>query len=187
MHEPWILAVGTKSPIKLRAVTTALERMRTNMTEAGKPFGFELIPTEVQSVVPAQPIDFFQTIKGAEHRAQAACLAHDRATHGIGIESGLISIDVTQTYFDPPCVMIYERSSKHFYPAFGAFFPIPSGIVRGIREKGSELGYEVQNRAQGGEKDPHKWFSNGLVSRDEVVVQAILCAATPLLYPERNQ
>lgn len=187
MHTPWTIAVGSKSPIKLRAVTVALERIRKHMLDAGKSFDFTLIPTDIQSVVASQPFEYYQIIKGAEHRAKASCLAHDHATHGIGIESGLVLVDAAQTYFDPPCIMIYERSSEHFYPAFGAFFPIPDGIVRGIRSKGSELGYEVQNRAQGGEKDPHKWFSDGLVSRDEVVEQAILCAMSPLLYPERNQ
>lgn len=162
-------------------------RIQNHLRKRSGGFEFEIHPMEIKSAVPAQPIDFHQTVTGAKHRAREACLQLDTATIGIGIESGLIPIDVTKTYFDPPCIMIYERKSAHFFPAFGAFFPIPTGVVKGIRERGSELGYEVQNRAQGGEKDPHAWFSDGLVNRDEIVRDAILCAMTPLLYPERNQ
>ncbi len=176
---PYIVGAGTTSALKIRAITLAYEHLYPGIKIS--PVGFEIIPTDVKSVVSNQPFGFDEMLKGAMHRAVQAQKVHD-ADVGVGIESGLVKVE--DNWFDVPCVVVAPRLGSVSF-AFGALFPIPTRVVLAVNESRTELGHIVQVDAGGGEKDPHQWFSYGEVSRDEVVMQAILCALAPLRHPKR--
>jgi inosine/xanthosine triphosphatase len=70
------VAIGSKNPAKVRAVTDAFgEEM-------------EIIPLDVPSGVEAQPFSDEETMKGAVNRAQN-CLKESDAVVGIGLEGGV--------------------------------------------------------------------------------------------------
>ena len=54
-------------------------------------------------------------------------------------------------------------------------------MVREVREQNSELGVVVQQRAGGGEKDPHKFLSKGVLDRESIIAQAVLSAFTVVI------
>ncbi len=174
---PFTIGVGTASALKLRAVQRAFERLNPVFHEIAA----EIRPTEVESIVPVQPFGFATIVRGATHRATTARQYH-QADLGIGIENGLVEIE--SNWYDPPCVVVVDKDGL-VGSAFGALFPIPYRMVHEVKTKHTELGNIVQAAAGGGEKDPHKWLSEGEVNRDEIIVQAILCALAPLRHADR--
>lgn len=167
-----VFAAGTTSKLKLRAVAEALKRLGIYTGATG---------VEVDSIVPNQPFGFEMMRKGAEHRALFARQRLD-ADFGIGIESGLVKVELQ--WYDPPCVIVVGRDDEPSV-AYGALFPIPERMAEEVQTTHGELGHVIQAAAGGGEKDPHKWLSDGEVSRDEIIIQAILCAFAPLRHPDR--
>jgi len=76
------ISVGTQNPAKLEAVRAAF----ASFQPPGSPL--TLIPVEVESAVPEQPIGFTQIRNGARNRAQAALERSDTVL-AVGIEDGL--------------------------------------------------------------------------------------------------
>ena len=181
-----IIAVGTKSALKVRAVESALKQLHERgITQFGDlPFSpWELRTGETDSGIPPQPFGLQQLFAGALNRARAAREAHD-AHIGIGIENGLIDVslgDDRQCWFDPPAVAIVYPRWQVLGLSVGAALPIPSSMVREVREQNSELGVVVQQRAGGGEKDPHKFLSKGVLDRESIIAQAVLSAFTVVI------
>lgn len=186
------VAVGSTSELKLRAVRQALAELDINNFVDG---------VDVDSGVPDQPRGFREMTQGASARATGALEGVSTAEVGIGIENGLVSIhelggrDVdsdrravltgANQYFDPPCVAVVSRKHGGPFFSFGLFLPIPHWMEERTRLESSELGIVVQSVAGGGEKDPHKWLSNGTLPRDQVVVHAVMAALLPVLQTER--
>ena len=168
------VVVGTESALKLRAVESALNTLALNAVVQGR---------KTESGVPDQPVGFEQIQIGASSRA-AEALAYLKVDLGIGIESGLVQVD--GSWYDPPCVAVLTKEGAASV-AFGAFLPIPAWAVEEIRAKNTELGHVVQRRAGGGEKDPHIYFSNKSVKREQVIEQAVLCALSPIICAARYQ
>jgi inosine/xanthosine triphosphatase len=77
------IRVGTQNPSKLEAVRSALAIFQT--TDAI----LDLVPVDVASGVPDQPIGHAQILSGARNRARAAFESGD-AMLAVGIEDGLI-------------------------------------------------------------------------------------------------
>lgn len=180
------IAVGTKSALKIRAVESALKQLgERGVTELGD---LSLVPHtlytgETDSGIPAQPFGLEKMFEGALNRARTAREAHD-AEIGIGIENGLFDISFrkdTYNWFDPPAVAIVYPRWQAMGLSLGAALPIPNSMVREVQEQQSELGHIIQNRAGGGEKDPHKYLSKGVLDRESIIAQAILCAFTVLI------
>jgi inosine/xanthosine triphosphatase len=170
---PILIGAGTTSKLKIRAIEKAYERLNPDI---------KIFPTEVTSIVPAQPFGIEQIHMGAVHRAVQG-LTLNNADIGVGIESGIIDIE-EQNWFDVPGVAIVQKLGLTTF-SLGAFFPIPYSAIAEIRTKNLDLGEVAQARAQGGEKDPEKWFSESEVDREEIMIQAILCALTPIRHPTR--
>ncbi len=76
------IGVGTQNHAKLEAVRTAFAAF------AAPGCSLDLIPVEVESGVPGQPVGFEQIRKGARNRAEAAFAASDTVL-AVGIEDGL--------------------------------------------------------------------------------------------------
>lgn len=166
-----IVYVGTVSPLELRAVATALAKL--GMSD------YEVESVNAASNVRSQPFGLGEILHGARHRAQHGALL---GVIGIGIENGLVN-DPEGNWFDAACVYVTRPhfGSSH---AYSTFFPIPSWMVEYIFRYDTELGHVVQN-ANGGEKDPMKWLSENAVKREDILMQAIICAFTPLLNTAR--
>lgn len=81
-----MLALGSGSAIKVAAV-------RETVTRAG--VDMEVVGLAVKSVVPEQPVGVEETLRGAEHRCDAAAAAAvadgKEVCLGVGIESGMVT------------------------------------------------------------------------------------------------
>ena len=181
-----IIAVGTKSALKIRAVESALKQLEERgITELGD-LAFphwELRTGETDSGIPPQPFGLEQMFIGARNRARAAREIHN-AHIGIGIENGLFDISCGEErhcWFDPPAVVIVYPRWQVMGLSLGAALPIPTSMVNEVRDQKSELGFVVQKRAGGGEKDPHKYLSKGVLDRESIIAQAVLSAFTVLI------
>jgi non-canonical (house-cleaning) NTP pyrophosphatase len=172
---PLIVAVGTKSALKVRAVEAALKQLQERGIKELGDLAFspwELRTGETDSGIPAQPFGLQQMFTGALNRARASREMHD-AHIGIGIENGLIDASVGD---DRPAVAVVYPRWQVMGLSVSAALPIPSAMVRDVREQNSELGVIVQKRAGGGEKDPHKFLSKGVLDRESIITQAVLSA-----------
>lgn len=172
-----LIVVGSTSALKLRGSEVAVQRIAVlredfrNATVRGE---------DVASGVPNQPFGLEQMFAGAENRARGA-LAAPGADVGIGIENGLVEIE--GRWYDPPAVVVISRKFMMLGRALGAALPIPTRMVDEVREQKSELGHIIQQHAGGGEKDPHKYLSKGLLDRETIVTQAVLSAFAVILNP----
>jgi non-canonical (house-cleaning) NTP pyrophosphatase len=177
---PFIIGVGTKSALKIRAIESALHQLEKHGTSKLGDLilsPWELRTGNINSGVPAQPFGFEQMFEGAINRARKAQEAYG-AEIGIGIENGLVDIsgDRGRFWIDPPAVAIVYPRWQITGLSLGAALPIPRSMVREVQEQQTELGVIIQKRAGGGEKDPHKFLSRGILDRESIIAQAILIA-----------
>ncbi len=179
-----IIVVGTKSALKIRAVEKAIQKLiEHDITKMGDlPLSpYELRSEETESGIPAQPFGFDEMFTGALNRARLAREAHN-AEIGIGIENGLVQID--GRWFDPPAVAIVYPRWQIQGRSVGAGLPIPTWMVTEVQEQKTEIGTIIQRCAGGGEKDPHKYLSKGILDRESIITQAVLSAFTVLISPD---
>jgi inosine/xanthosine triphosphatase len=174
MSDSLIVAVGTTSDLKMRAVNGAFSTLQNQDR-------FRIQGVDAKSGVSNQPFGFKEIKEGATNRALNA-IEMLGAPIGIGIESGLVEIN--GEWYDPPCVAVVFPN-RQISVAYGACFPIPSWIVEEIKKRSSELGMVVQELANGGEKDPHNYFSEKSIKRDLVIQEAVTCALVPYIYQHR--
>ncbi len=175
------IALGTASALKIRAVDQALANLGIHeVKKLGDLdlFPYTLVASEIESIVAAQPFGIETIFRGAEHRARTAREIND-ADIGIGIENGLAKLD--ERWFDLPAVVISYPRYQVLGRALGASLPIPFAMVDESVEKHLELGIIVQKRIRGGEKDPHRFLSKGVLDRSAIITQAVLAAFVPVI------
>ncbi|WP_449462448.1 inosine/xanthosine triphosphatase [Tardisphaera miroshnichenkoae] len=161
------VAVGSGNRVKLDAVGEALRLMKVDA---------EIIPVEVPSGVPDQPI-CDQTFEGARNRARAS-LKVPGSDVGIGIEGGVCRYaDRTLAY---AAVYASSASGKENF-AFSAAFSLPKGIVELI-DAGMELGDAV-DAFFGARDSKHAEGAVGyltkVISRRDLYVQPVIMALYP--------
>lgn len=166
-----LVALGSRRPLKVRATQNAL-------TELFKK-GFELKYGKVNTGVSSAPFGEKEILRGARNRANAALVKHE-AEVSIGIENGLIKKG--RTWFYVPAVFVLHKSGINGH-SFGAFLPIPDHYVKKVQDEVVSLNSLVEEHT-GGERDPHRFFSEGALKREENIAQAILCAFCPILQPQ---
>ena len=76
-----IVAIGTKNPAKVKAVTSAFKKVFPKA---------QFVPIHVESGVSEQPIGTVETRNGAMNRANAALRKCKKADLGVGIEGGAV-------------------------------------------------------------------------------------------------
>lgn len=169
------VAVGSKNPVKLRAVRRVFARV----------FGeVEVISIEVSSGVSSQPFGFEETIRGAINRAKASF--SDDLNFSVGIEAGLIPVPLSLTgYFDIQITAIYDGNRLSL--GAGPGFEYPPDVIRETL-KGKEVG-EVMDNFTGvssiGEKiGAIGYLSKGLMDRTELTEISVLMALIPFLNSE---
>lgn len=167
-----IIGMGTKSALKQRSVESALRQLGQKA---------EIVSTEVESVVPANPFGFDQIVTGARHRAKVA-LEIPGASWGLGIETGLVNIE--GQYFDMAgiCVLT-DRGDESISFSAGMF--VPDWVIEWIRKEDVEFGVITQQLSGDSEKDPIKYFSADKMKREEMLSQAVMVALNKLINPDR--
>lgn len=170
-----LLAVGTRNPVKLAAVTNVLERIFGNE--------FKVVQVDVTSGVPKQPIGMGQTILGAVNRSRQAGKVVPDAVYGVGIEAGLTKIPKTITgYFDIQFAAVIDRKDR-ITIGCGSGFEYPRKVLTEVLTKEKEIG-EVMGALSGirdiGERmGAIGYLSHGELDRCKLTEQAVLMAFIP--------
>ncbi|WP_231855822.1 DUF84 family protein [Thermococcus peptonophilus] len=131
----------------------------------------EVIPLEVDSGVPDQPVGLEETVKGAINRAMRA-IEKAGADFGVGIEAGLYPID---------------REGR-ITLGHGPGFEYPLGVIRRVFGEGVEVGIAMGELVN----DPElkrKIGAIGVLTHERLVRKelnklAMLMALVPRLNPE---
>ncbi|RLG41730.1 MAG: inosine/xanthosine triphosphatase [Thermoproteota archaeon] len=168
-----IVALGSTNPVKKRAAERAFR----------KAFGeVEVIPVEVDSGVPPQPVGE-QAVEGAVNRALAALELVPSADFGVGIEGGLFSF--SNKYYLAGFVAIIDRSGK-MSTGMSGWFECPSALVPRLL-RGEELG-DIMDELTGHEDTKRKegaigFFTRGIVKRSDLYEHGVLMALAKFISP----
>ncbi len=167
-------ALGSQNPSKINGAKKALSHLLNN--------NFSLHPLSFHSGVPSQPFAK-QAIIGAINRAKNAYKAmKGKADFGIGLESGLFSFGAG--FHDVLFCAIWD--GQHLTLGNSMGFELPESIVKEIKSKNSELGHVVSRLSKtkeiGKKGGAISYLSGGLLTREQMIEQAVLCAFVPRIY-----
>ena len=163
------VAVGSKNPVKRRAVAAVLRRLSP---------GFVCTAVAAASGVSSTPLSNEETIAGARRRAKAARRAA-RAGWGVGLEGGMAKI--AGRWFT--CVWCVIWDGRRETVGGCVHFELPKRVIRGIlvgkKEMGACLdeltGLRLTKRKMGAEGI----LTAGMVKREESFRNAVLYALAP--------
>ncbi len=123
-----IVAVGSKSPAKIKAVEKAFARYFKE---------FEIKGFSVKSGVSDQPQSLDETIKGAENRAKRAW-EKEKCDYSVGVEAGIFKVQGTKTgYLDAAAIAIFDGKQIHL--GLTPAFEYPKVVVDKIINEGKEV------------------------------------------------
>lgn len=169
------VAVGSKNPVKLAAVRSALEIAGVEA---------EVIGVAVASDVPEQPIGHAETMRGAVTRARNACTAGD-AAWGVGMEAGVEFDDAGQGWLYS--VTVIATADGRVSHSQSGMLLLPPAVAARVRA-GEELG-PVMDEVTGVANSKQKlgaigFLTGGVVRREDSFREAFGRALAPLLRPE---
>ncbi len=161
------VAVGSKNPVKVGAVSSAFKKMLG---------GCEAIGVSVPSGVADMPMNASEIMLGAKNRAQAAIQALE-ADYGVGLEGGFNETELGT--FLMGFVAIVDRQGIWGYAGGEGLF-MPERIVRMVKESGRELG-DVMDEIRGMENTKQGngcigYFTDDLIDRQASFEQPVICA-----------
>ncbi|MFA6269833.1 MAG: inosine/xanthosine triphosphatase [Candidatus Paceibacterota bacterium] len=166
------IAVGTTSGLKVRALKNALDNIQIEAN---------VLPVKADSGISKQPFGYGEMIIGAKNRAQQA-LDETSSDFTVGIENGLVEIE--GNYFDIACIYIKTKANDESI-TFSSGISIPDWVIEEIKERDTEGG-EITKRLSGdSEKDTGKYFSGGMIKREDILSQAIQIAFAKILNKEK--
>lgn len=169
-----MVVVGSTNPAKLEAVRRVFAEVFA---------GLEVYGVEVPSGVPAQPIGYLETLRGAENRAQAA-LAQPGATWGLGLEAG-VEFDAHGSWLFNMVVIL--RADGRRGMARGGSVLLPPAVGERL-QKGQELGLIMDDLVS--QKDTKKgggavgFLTLSRIERLEFWRHTLELALPPFLRPE---
>lgn len=166
------IVIGTTSDLKIRSLKEALVRFGVQA---------EVVSLKTDSKVSSQPFGYDEMILGAKNRVRQ-CQEEINPDIAIAVESGLVEIQ--GNYFDIACVYALSKTGEESISFSSGFFT-PPWIVDEIKEKNTEYGFITQRISGDPDKDPQKYFSGGVIKRDELIFQAIILALTKLFNDKR--
>ena len=162
------IAVGSKNPVKVKAVESAFKKV----------FGLnlEVVSTPVPSGVPDMPMNFKEMLEGAKNRAKRAIEITD-ADFGVGIEGGFEDREIGT--FLTSFVAIVNRDGIWGYAQGGGLL-MPRIIIRKVKEEKKELG-EVMDEIRGIKNTKEKegcvgFMTNNLIPRQKSFEETIISA-----------
>jgi inosine/xanthosine triphosphatase len=167
--------VTSHNPVKIGAVREAF-LSRFPMDE------IQLIPVDVKSGVPDQPMSDQVTRQGARNRVNTAKRKHPGADYWVGLEGGL-------DYFDGQLMafawMVIAGSEDRISETRSATLPLPPRVqelVIGGLELGeaNDLIFSTMNSKQGG--GAYGLLTDGLMTRESVYTQTLILALIPFVH-----
>ena len=161
--------VGSKNPVKVKAVEKAFSKFFSDPIVVGK---------EVESGVSEEPIGDEVWI-GAENRAKA--LRKYDADYYVGIEGGLFHLYGKWFEFGVVCII-----SKDGKSSFGGapFFPLPDHIVKRLlnREELSSVMDEIAGTKDIGMKNGAVgYFTKDVITRENLYVYGTILSLIPFI------
>ena len=165
--------VGTTNPVKIAAVTSAIQRI----WPAARVSGLLVDPG-----VSAQPLSDEEAIVGATNRARLA-LKMENADLGIGVEGN--TVETVHGMFSTAWVVIINRAGTLGLGSSGRFL-LPKAVAQAIRQ-GGELG-PLMDQLTGDQNTKHKQgavgiLTGGLITRAAALETAVLFALTRFMNP----
>lgn len=169
------VVVASRNPVKLRAAERAFARALDGEEPA-------VVPVDVPSGVPAQPVNDAQTRRGAQNRAAGARAAMPDADWWVGIEGGVEGDAGTMLAFAWVCVLSPRQRGR----ARSLAFALPAAVAERVAD-GMELGQaddEVFGRVDSKRRDGAiGLLTRGLIDRTALYEPAVIAALIPALNP----
>lgn len=167
------IGVGSTNPVKVRAVTQAIERVWPTVV---------IESVQVESGVRAQPMSDDEAITGATNRARSAQQVSN-ADLGIGLEGSVA--DSPYGMFVTGWAAVVDRSGTLGIGGSGRFL-VPATIADGLRN-GGELG-TLMDQLVGQTNTKQRQgavgiLTGGMISRTEALASAVIFALTRFLNP----
>ncbi len=120
--------VASHNPVKLKSVELAFSRMFPSNDTV-------VLPVQIKTGIPPQPLTDAETLAGAKIRAQLAQSAEPQADFWVGIEGGVEEFGTDLGSF----AWVVIKSAKLTGQARSATFFLPHRVVEYIKQ-GKELG-----------------------------------------------
>jgi len=168
------IAVGSKNPVKIKAVETAFKRFWTEVSVVG---------LEVDHGASIQPSSQKEAILGATKRAQLA-LEQAKADYGVGLEGN--TFDSEQGMFLDGWVVIVNKHGEKGIANAGSLM-MPEKIAKEVR-KGKELG-PVTDELFGHDNIKQKegtvgMLTNNAITRTDAFEKGVIYALARFLNPK---
>ena len=168
------IIIGTKNKAKVEAVMELVPEYPI-FHDA------EIIAVEVDSGVSDQPKGMEETIIGAQNRARKAYESVEKASVGIGLESGIFSAPHTKTGFlDTTACVLFD--GHEFHLGFSSCFEYPKKLIEIVEREGVNIsqaaqkaGYSADDKL-GSAEGMIGLLTKGRVNRKEYTKQAIITA-----------
>ena len=162
------IAVGSKNPIKIKAVKNAFEKVFKS--------DIEVVGFSVLSDVSDMPMSFKEMVKGAKNRASRA-REKMNADFGVGLEGGFEDEEIGT--FLSGFIAIVNKQGIWGY-AQGRGLLMPEKIVKKVREQGKELG-DVMDEIRGLKNTKQHegcvgFMTNNLIPRKEAFEGTVIYA-----------
>ena len=169
-------AVGSENPVKVDCVAGAIAEIWTDAVALG---------VRTDSGVSAQPSSDGETFAGAMNRAREALFKTPDATHGVGIEGGILDTDEGMWAY--AWIVILDRDGRIGRGQTGRFL-LPEGVANLIRIEGLELGEADDrffNRSNSKQLDGAIGIlSGGRIDRKALYKPGVIFALIPFIRPD---
>lgn len=167
--------VTSHNPVKIGAVKEAF-LSRFPLDE------IQLIPVDVKSGVPVQPMSDQVTRQGARNRVNNAKTKYPDAEYWVGLEGGLDFFDGQLMAF---AWMVIAGSEDRISETRSVTLPLPPRVqelVIGGLELGeaNDLVFSTMNSKQGG--GAYGLLTDGLMTRESVYTQTLILALIPFVH-----
>ena len=175
MGNSFLFAVGSTNPVKVNCVTQAVRQFWPAAQTVG---------VSTDSQVSDQPTSDEEMFTGARNRAQQALAQTPEATHGVGLEGGIL--DTPQGMWAYAWMVVVDRAGRTGIGQSGHFM-LPAGVAALVRS-GLELG-EADDRFFGASNSKQKagaigLLSDGKIDRLQLYWQGVTFALLPFVHPE---
>lgn len=171
-----LFAVGSENPVKIACVAEAIAEVWPDAKAQG---------VRTDSLVSAQPISDEEMLAGALNRARDAMNKVPEATHGAGIEGGIL--DTLDGMWAYAWIVIIDREGRIGRGQTGRFL-LPEGVAQLIRNEGLELGEADDrffNRSNSKQQDGAIGIlTGGRVDRTALYKPGVIFALIPFIHPQ---
>lgn len=170
------IVIGSRNPVKIQATQQAFDLFFPQIT---------ITPVTVDSGVKPFPTSQTETLQGALNRARAAQKAFPEAEYAVGIEGGVITIDVYS--FVQGFTVIINGDTLGI--GGSAAYEVPSSILKKIDPKKEASKHEISSLL--GKSDLFQQegvigiLTKKQLTRTMVYRDTVICALTRFLSPEQ--